>query len=109
MSLFIDEVIEENAKLKERIEELEEELRVAREHSNNMDWYNDNQYKLLNKYKNVIEIMKKKCRFTFYEYNGRFDDDVSIKGNDDFYDTTISFSFEEKEEFALLKEEFGNE
>ena len=61
------------------------------------------------KYKNIIEIMKKKCRFTFYEYNGRFDDDVSIKGNDDFDDITISFSSKEKEEFALLKEAFGND
>ena len=64
------------------------------------------------KYKKAIEIMKKKCRFTFYEYNGRFDDDISIKGNEDYYDTTIHFSSkekEEKEEYGLLKEVLNDE
>lgn len=103
MSLFIDEVVEENARLKERIEELEEELRVAREHSNNMDWYNDNQYQLLNKYKKVIEILKKKKAFNLvFESENERPYRLYLHNSLSYYSLT-------KEEYEILKEVFGDE
>lgn len=110
MSLFIDEIVEENAKLKEEIEELEEELRIAREHSNNMDWFNDNQYQLLTKYEKVIDILKKHIHADKF-FTKTMDEPVysldlkELKDNEHY----CRYNYLTQEEYELLKEVFGDE
>ena len=99
MSLFIDEVVEENAKLKE-IEELKEELQIAKDNYKSLEWHNNNQYELLNKYKKAIDIAKRKKVNIF---------SIQMLIYEDYNKTVVKEDELTKEEYDLLKEVLSDE
>ena len=99
MSLFIDEVVEENAKLKE-IEELKEELQIAKDNYKSLEWHNNNQYELLNKYKKAIDIAKRKKVNIF---------SIQMLIYEDYNKTVVKEDELTKEEYDLLKEMLSDE
>ena len=107
MSLFIDEVVEENANLKEIVKELKEiikdlkeELEIAKDNYKCLEWHNDNQYILLNHYKKAIDIAKRKKVNIF---------SIQLLSYEDYNKTVVKEDELTKEEYDLLKEVFGDD
>lgn len=59
MRKAIQQLEEEIELLKNQIEELNEDLQDAKNNYKCLEWHNNNQYNLLNKYKKVIEMLKR--------------------------------------------------
>ena len=109
MRKVLQELEEENERLKEEIEKLKQEKQHYLEEYELLleEWdklLNDKVLysSLLQKYKKVIDILKKELNFNFIDYQQRIiiDDSISF----DLLNMSLG-----KEEYDLLKEVFGNE
>lgn len=58
MRKAIQQLEEEIELLKNQIKELKEELQDAKDNYKSLEWHNNNQYELLNKYKKFVDILK---------------------------------------------------
>lgn len=102
MSLFIDEVVEENAKLKEENKHLIEKYEILGEEWSKLLDDKISYSHLLQKYKKVIDILKKELKFLFADETQQIIIDDSISWD------MLRISLK-KEEYDLLKEVLGDE
>ena len=102
MSLFIDEVVEENTKLKEEIKKLNKKYEILLEEWNKLIDEKVLYRSLFKKYKKAIEILKRELKFAFADETQKIIIDDSVSWD------MLNISLKKKE-YKLLKEMFGDE
>ena len=102
MRKAIQQLEEEIELLKNQIEELKEDLQNEKDNYKSLEWHNNNQYKLLTKYKKFVDILKNNLGISFYNYK---------VNNEDIYEIMINGVLKgyTQEEYNLLKEVFDDE